>query len=244
MQNVQPMIIGHRGAAGEAPENTLSSFSLALEQGCQGIELDVHISADGRLMVCHDSTLNRTTDLTGPIHGMTAEDIRKADAGAWFAEKFRGEKIPYLEEVYELVPTGVMINVEVKEAYDGRIEPVLLEFLLRSGRMANTVVSSFDHKLLVRLKKQEPTLRIGLLYAANLVDHAIYAATLGVEVFSLHPYHELIEAYDVASATNHELAVYPYTANREEDYRRLIRSGVSGIITDYPARLAGILQNG
>ena len=174
---------------------------------------------------------------------MTSKEIRKADAGAWFGEDFRGEKIPYLEEVYDLVPTGVMINVEVKQSYNGHIEPVLLEFLLRSGRMADTVVSSFDHKLLVRLKKQEPSLRIGLLYEADLNDHAGYAATLGIEVFSLHPQHRLIGADDVAAAMNHGLAVYPYTANREEDLRVLIRSGVSGIITDYPARLADILQN-
>jgi glycerophosphoryl diester phosphodiesterase len=235
------MIIGHRGAAGEAPENTLGAFRLALEQGCQGIELDVHLSADGRLIVCHDETLDRTTDRSGRIHDMRAEEIREADAGAWFSEKFRGEKVPYLEEVFELTPPGIMINVEVKHIYGGRLEAVLLELLRRTGRLGDVVVSSFDHKLLARIKQQEAEIRIGLLYSADLINHAGYAELLGVPVFSLHPHHLLIGAEDVAEARRRGLAVYPFTANSEEDLRALIRQGVSGIITDFPARFAALL---
>ncbi|WP_274653233.1 glycerophosphodiester phosphodiesterase [Paenibacillus humicola] len=241
MDTNKPIIIGHRGAAGEAPENTLGSFRLAAEQGAHAVELDAHLSADGRLMVCHDATLDRTTDRSGWIGRMQAYEIREADAGVRFSEAYAGEKVPFLDEVFELLPAGMMINVEVKHAYGGKLAPVLLELLRRTDRLGSTVVSSFDHKLLAAIKKAEPAVRIGLLYAADLVDHAAYAASLGVDVYSLHPQHMLIGPDDTAEARRRGLEVYPYTANGEEELNRLIASGVSGIITDYPARLAALL---
>lgn len=237
----KPMIIGHRGAAGEAPENTLASFRLALEQGVHGIELDVHLSADGRLIVCHDPTLDRTTDGSGWIGRMNAADIRQYDAGSYFAVRFRGEKVPLLDEVFDLVPPGILINVEVKHSYDGRLEKALLSFLRERERLEQVVVSSFDHKCLYRMKQEEKGLRIGLLYAANLINHANYALMLGVGVHSLHPHHRLLEEEDVAKANSRGLATFPYTANDPDELHRLIRCGVTGIITDYPARLRDLL---
>ncbi|UJF31925.1 glycerophosphodiester phosphodiesterase [Paenibacillus hexagrammi] len=237
----RPLIIGHRGAAGEAPENTLASFELALKQGADGIELDVHLTQDGQIVVCHDPTLNRTTNGTGYIVQQSLESIQQLDAGAWFGDAFRGERVPTLREVFEAVPEGKLINVEVKHAYEGRMEHVLLSFLRRSGRMQDVVVSSFDHKCIKRLKVSEPELQVGLLYAANLIDHSAYAELLGVEVYSLHPHYEGIGASDIKLAVEKGLHVYPYTVNREEEYRRLIEAGVSGIITDFPARLADVI---
>ncbi|OXM17039.1 glycerophosphodiester phosphodiesterase [Paenibacillus herberti] len=242
MRNAQQTrVIGHRGAAGEAPENTLASFRLAADQGADMVELDVHLSADGKLIVCHDETLDRTSDQTGAIRDLTEYAIRNADAGNWFSSDFSGERIPLLEEVYEALPDSMEINVEVKDAAGSALDPVLLGFLREDGRLERTIVSSFDHKLLVRLKQAEPKLRIGLLYAADLIDHAGYAAGLNVEVYSLHPFHELIGARDTSDAVTSGLAVYPYTANRPEQWQRLLELGVSGIITDYPGELRNYL---
>ncbi|NEW04582.1 glycerophosphodiester phosphodiesterase [Paenibacillus sp. SYP-B3998] len=242
MERQKPIVIGHRGAAGEAPENTLASFALALEQGAEGIELDVHITKDGEIVVCHDPTLERTTNGAGCICEMTWDAVKQLDAGAWFSEAFRGERVPLLREVFALVPAGILINVEVKHSYEGRMEHALLDFLRKSGRLEDVVISSFDHKCIRRIKQAEPAAKVGLLYAANLLNHAAYAQQMDIDVFSLHPYFHSFDQDDVDGAAAAELAVYPYTVNRPEDYQRMIDYGVTGIITDYPGRLAEFLK--
>jgi glycerophosphoryl diester phosphodiesterase len=237
-----PIVIGHRGAAGEAPENTLGSFALAFKQEAEGIELDVHLTKDGKIAVCHDPTLDRTTNGSGLICEKSWSEIELLDAGSWFSEAYAGERIPLLSEVFELVPKGMLINVEVKNAYEGRMEKALLAFLREVKRFEDVVVSSFDHKVIQRLKRAEPALKVGLLYAANLVDHAGYAKLLEVEVYSLHPHYHSMDKSDIALATAAGLAVYPYTVNELSDYQRLTIAGVTGIITDFPGRLKAYLS--
>ncbi|WP_341278890.1 glycerophosphodiester phosphodiesterase family protein [Paenibacillus sp. FSL H8-0537] len=241
-QAKRPLIIGHRGAAGEAPENTLASFQLAADQGCDMVELDIHLSADDKLVVCHDATLDRTTTQTGLIRSMNYEAISKADAGSKFAEAFRGQRAPLLEEVYALLPKPIEINVEAKDSYNGALDEALDVFLQQPGRMERTVVSSFDHKLLARLKARMPELRIGLLYGAALIAPAAYAGLMGCEVFSLHPHYSGIDAEDTAEAAKAKIAVYPYTVNEEQDFLSLIDRQVDGIITDFPGRLKQLLD--
>ncbi|AZN39690.1 glycerophosphodiester phosphodiesterase [Paenibacillus albus] len=238
----RPIVIGHRGASGEAPENTRASFKLAAEQGSHMVELDIHMSEDGKLIVCHDDTLDRTTDISGAIRSLHSDVIRGADAGSWFSPAFAGEQVPFLEEVYDLLPKHVEINVEVKDSGGALFDEVLLNYLRGDNRMDRTVVSSFDHKLLHRLKQAEPELRIGLLYAADLIHHASYAALLETEVWSLHPEHSLIGADDAMDALAAGLRIYPFTANHPADWDPLISIGVTGIITDYPARLKEHLE--
>lgn len=242
MSTQQPIVIGHRGAAGEAPENTLRSFALAFEQGAEGIELDVHITKDGEIVVCHDTTLDRTTNGSGLICEKNLDEIKELDAGSWFSDAFIGERVPLLREVFEIVPRGFLINVEVKHAYEGLMEKALLSFLRESGRMEDVVISSFDHKVIQRIKLAEPDVKVGLLYAANLIDHAAYAQQIGVEVHSLHPYHHHFEKEDGDAAAGAGLATYPYTVNVTRDFKKMIDAGVTGIITDFPAKLKALLK--
>jgi glycerophosphoryl diester phosphodiesterase len=235
------MVIGHRGAAGEAPENTLASFQLALTQGADGIELDIHLSKDGEIMVCHDPTIDRTTNGNGYIVEMDAAEIKRYDAGGWFSEQYAGERIPTLAEVFDLVPEHIMINIEIKYAYQGQLETQLLDFLRKRNRLDHVVISSFDHKCMQRIKEAEPSVNIGLLYVANLLDHAGYAKTLS-DVYSIHPHYQLIEKADVLNAKAAGLRTYPFTINVEEDFRKMLEFGVSGIITDFPARLFHLLK--
>lgn len=237
------MIIAHRGAKGMSPENTLGAFKLGLEQGCEGIELDVHLSADGELIVIHDHTLDRTTDRKGAIAEKTLAEIKEADAGSWYSEAYKGEKVPTLAEVFDLVPASVMINIEIKAPGNG-MEQKLADFLSERGRIDNVVTSSFDHKSVRRLKLIEPKAKIGLLYANNLLDPTAYARSFDVEVYSLHPHFRAIDAEDVAKAVENGLKVYPYTANEVHDFKELNEKGVSGIITDFPGRLKEWLQGG
>jgi glycerophosphoryl diester phosphodiesterase len=237
------LVLGHRGCAGEAPENTLASFQLALEQGCDGIELDIHLSSDGQLIVCHDPTVNRTTDGKGWIYEMTLEQLKRLDAGAWFHESFRGERIPTLEEVFDLMPANQLINIEIKHSYGRRIEAKLAELLRANGRLENVVVSSFDHKSMVHFKQLLPELNIGLLYMENLVNHIKLAEMTGIPVHSLHPYYRNIDKEDVQSALDSGLCLYPYTINEEAQQKLFVQYGVTGIITDFPGRLRKLLED-
>lgn len=240
-----PLIIGHRGAAGEAPENTLASFRLALEQGADALELDVHMSADGDIIVCHDATVNRTTDGQGAIDRMSTAELRQLDAGRWFHERFAGERLPLLEEVFQLVPDNMMINVEIKCPYSTRLEERLLGLLREYGRMETVVLSSFSHRILGRLQAAEPELRVGLLYSADVAfPHRKLAELSGMNVYSLHPSYRLIGPEDVADSTAHGLQVYVYTVNDERSQLAAREAGVSGIITDYPGRLRDLLERG
>lgn len=239
----KPLIIGHRGAAGDAPENTLASFQLAVNQGADALELDVHLSSDGELIVCHDATITRTTDGTGAIEQMTVDELQRFDAGSRFDPRFAGERIPLLGEVFAAIPNWVMINVEIKCAYSDRLLARLTELLKQYERLSSVVVSSFDHKILVSLKHALPDLRIGLLYTANFASHRLMAEQSGVEVYSLHPYYKLIGAEDVREAVDHGLEVYPFTINDEDELRAALEAGVTGIITDFPGRLKQLLDS-
>jgi glycerophosphoryl diester phosphodiesterase len=109
----RPTIFAHRGASAHAPENTLAAFELALAQGADGIELDAKLSADEHVVVIHDATVDRTTDRHGRVKDMSLAELRSLDAGRFFAEKYRGEKIPTLEEVFEGVGKSTFVNVEL-----------------------------------------------------------------------------------------------------------------------------------
>ncbi|WJH32926.1 glycerophosphodiester phosphodiesterase [Paenibacillus sp. CC-CFT747] len=238
----KPLVIAHRGAAGEAPENTLAAFKLGLEQGCDAFELDVHLSKDGHIIVIHDGTINRTTNGTGAVADMTLEELRRYDAGSWFSEAYAGEKLPTLEEVFDLAPSGLMINVEIKGGIGAGMEETLVDLMRRKNRVETVVVSSFDFITLATLKKLEPTVRVGLLYDNRLEHHWKLPEAAGVETFSLHVAMRRLEAAHSADAQAHDYAVYPWTLNDETIMRKAISFGVDGIITDYPGRLRAILE--
>lgn len=124
------------------------------------------------------------------------------------------------------------------------MEHKLVEFLRRRNRLNHVIVSSFDHKCVRRIKQMEPEAKIGLLYQSNLLDPIAYALSFDVEVYSLHPYFQMLDAEDVRKAIENGLYVYPYTANEEKDLLRLSGFGVSGIITDFPGRLKALLKDG
>jgi glycerophosphoryl diester phosphodiesterase len=245
MNMTQPsvLVIAHRGAKGEAPENTLAAFRLGLEQGCDAIELDIHLSKDGEIIVIHDFTIDRTTNMKGVVNELTLLQLKQADAGCWFNSRFEGERIPTLEEVFDLVPPEVMINVEIKDSYDRMLEPTLVELMKRKNRVHNVVVSSFDHKSLMFLKLLLPEVKIGLLYEINPGSHVNLATGLGVPVFSLHPNFKRINREDIREALHKGIEVFPYTINDTSKMRQAIEYGASGIITDFPGKLREILLN-
>jgi glycerophosphoryl diester phosphodiesterase len=204
--------------------------------------LDVHLSKDGEIVVCHDAAIERTTNGVGLIRALTTAEIKRFDAGSWFSDRFAGQTIPLLTEVLDLVSEQTMINVEIKSDYNGQTVLKLVELLRNRNRLDHVVISSFDHTCLQRVKALEPKAKIGLLYAAEIPDPVAYVKQLGVEVYSLHPNFKLIRRTDIQQVKAAGMQIFPYTINKEKDYFEMMQSGVSGIITDFPARLVKYLK--
>lgn len=179
------IVVAHRGASAQAPENTMEAFRLAVEAGADAIELDVHLTADGQLAVIHDETLDRTTDRTGSVASLSMDDIREADAGATFsrpddaglpfAEK--GIRVPTLPEVLAWLPDGLGLVIEIKPraAADAVVEALKGHAVLGDGRLA---VISFDEGAIERVHELNPEIRTGyLLVPTQAIGPALAWAT-------------------------------------------------------------------
>lgn len=172
--NDQFEILGHRGAKGIAPENTLASFQVALDVGVDMIELDVHLSKDGELVVIHDPDLARTTGGSGLICDLSLKELKALDAAAKFngTVTYGTQRIPTLQEVYDLVQRQTRINIEIKTTEDGSrypgIERNVVEFVWQNEAIAYTIISSFDFPTLQEVQRLEPDL---VCYAGISTDY-------------------------------------------------------------------------
>ena len=227
---------GHRGTRGHAPENTLRSVRQALDLGADGIEVDVHW-ADGRLMVIHDDTLERTTDGFGLVAEKSFAYLRSLDAG-------EGERIPTLAEVFDVVHRRAIINVELKGA--GTAEPVVRiieHYVRRQGwRYGDFLVSSFDLAQIRSTKSLLPAVRTGALIQKVPPGQAEFAAQLGA--WSLHPSKRCVTSGLVADAHRRGLKVFVYTVNRPAEIVLMNHLGVDGMFTDYPERVVSFCDAG
>lgn len=239
---MSPIIIGHRGASGYAPENTFSAFQLAHEMGSHGIEFDVQLTKDGIPLVIHDETLDRTTNLRGQVSTFAWEELQQADAGGWMGDQWLGERLPLLQEVMEAY-SHLFLNIELKNSivpYPG-MEEIVIELLKRSCDLSKVIVSSFNPQSVLRLKQLEPQLRTGLLYEEEPSDVLEYALRLGVA--AVHPDYRLLTEEKVRLFQRQGLQVNTWTVNEPEDMKKMIRIGVDGIITNYPDRLRELLDS-
>lgn len=243
MPNTKPLVIAHRGSSKEAPENTMAAFRLALEQGCDAIEIDIHLSADRRIIVCHDATIDRTTNGTGAIKEMTAAQLRQYDAGSWFGESFAGERLPLLDEMLDLVPASIGINIEIKSYQNPDVIGTVLELLESRNRLDSVFFSCFGHDCMVRLKQAAPKARVGLLYDTDAAECLTYFKLQQVEGYSLHPHHACVDGSYIESAKAQGLQIYPWTVDEPERLRELIRAGASGIITNRPQLMRELLAD-
>ncbi len=235
------LIIAHRGASGYAPENTMAAFEKALEMGAEGIELDVHLTADGEIVVIHDHTIDRTSDGKGMVGALTLEEIRKYDFGAWFDPKFKGQRIPTLGEVFELLEDwDGLLNIEVKSGpilYPG-IEEKLVDMVKSWNFRGRIIFSSFNHYSLRDIKALDPSMEIGLLYMAGLVEPWKYAKDLNAQ--ALHPLYYNVVPELVAGCKENGIKLNPFTIDEENKMEMIMRAGVDGIITDYPDRALNV----
>lgn len=238
----KPLIYAHRGASGEAPENTIAAFRLAVEQGAEGIELDVQVSADGQLFVIHDETLDRTTNGSGLVVRHTADELKTLDASFKFPA-YRGESLPLLSEVLAfLEPTKLELNIELKNSviFYEELEEKAIRLVREHAMDRRVIFSSFNHYSVAKLTRIAPDIESAILYTAGLYEPWDYAAKVGAK--ALHPlfYSAVPEIVDGAHRAG--LKVRPYTVNEPDDIRRMIDAGVDAVITNYPARMKAILE--
>jgi glycerophosphoryl diester phosphodiesterase len=220
-------IIGHRGAAGHEPENTLISFKKALDLGVDMIELDVHVLATGELIVMHDNKVDRTTDGTGYVRDYTFSELRKLDAG-------HGEKIPLLSEVLDLVDKKVPMNIELKGLGTAKSAAELIkEYKQEKGWTDDLfIVSSFNHIELAEFIQLMPSIHTGALSEGILIGYAAFAEELGS--FSTNLSAEFVTPEFVDDAHKRNLEVFVYTINDESEIARMCALGVDGIFTNFP----------
>jgi glycerophosphoryl diester phosphodiesterase len=234
----RPVIFAHRGASAHAPENTLAAFELALAESADAIELDVKLSADGHVVVIHDGTIDRTTGAHGRVKDLSLADLRTLDSGSFFSEKFKNEKIPTLEEVFESVGKRTFINVELTNyntPRDHLVESVCT--LVKKFALQDSVMfSSFFALNLSKARGVLPEVPRGLLAFNGLLG--AWARSFGF-VFgkyqALHPYLKDTTPQQVQRVHRLNRRVHVWTVNAADDMRRLFNWGVDGIFTDDPA---------
>jgi glycerophosphoryl diester phosphodiesterase len=234
------LIFGHRGARGQAPENTMAAFQLALQQGVDGIELDVHLTKDGKVVVCHDHALEKTSNGKGWIHEHTRDDLQKLDFGSWFGAQFAGEKIPSLREVLQwAAATSLIVNIEIKNGpiiYEGIEEKV--SALVRECRMVDRVsVSSFYHPTLLKMKQLDPLITTGLLYASRPIDPWLQLRV--TDTNNIHPVWHYLDADWVLGTRPHGAKIFTWTINEMREWEHIRHLDVDGIMTDFPDRFVG-----
>ena len=228
------LIYAHRGASAYAPENTLEAYRMAVEMGAEGIELDVHLSKDGEIVVIHDSSVDRTTNGSGRVPDFPLQELKELDASNGM-EAYKGVKIPTLREVYELLqPFGTLVNVEIKsdESFYPGIEEKLLELEKEMGMAGRIIYSSFNHYTIANLRRLDPDVKLGLLYMSGLYEPWHYARHVGAQF--IHPFFpSLLVPGLAAGCLENGVGINAWTVDDPAMLELCLQSGAN-IITNVP----------
>ncbi|MCL6266434.1 glycerophosphodiester phosphodiesterase [Flagellimonas myxillae] len=248
-----PKIVGHRGAAGLAPENTLASFKRALDLKVDYIELDLHVSADGELIVIHDSNVKRTTDGEGEIADMTLQQIKQLDAGSWFGPEFGSEKVPTFEEVLDLVNGQCKILVELKWSKKGAYPSLvdkLLQLIQDRGVSDQLIIQSFERSYLEEITTSNNPVEIQqLIFGKSSILPIYFDTQLRFGSFepvagitSLNMFYLYLNKGWVNTNEQLGFGTGVFTINDENDMKKAATFGADLIITDFPDKAIKILR--
>lgn len=219
------IIIGHRGAAALKPENTLSSFEEALKY-VQAIELDVHVSKTGELVVIHDDTVDRTTNKKGYVKELTLKELKKLDAG-------NNERIPTLNEVLDLINNSAIVNIELKGKETALpVSEAIKSYLEKGWSKDNFLVSSFNFEELKEFSKLRPEIKLGVLI--EKVENDCFAFAKEINAFSINPSLKYIDKSFIEQAHQKGFKVFVWTVNTKKDAEKLKKFGADGFVTDCP----------
>lgn len=228
---------GHRGSSANAPENTIAAFRRAAQDGAKWVELDVALSADGKLVVIHDDSVDRTSNGTGKLGELTAAQISDLDGGNWFDPKFVGEKIPTLAEVISaLSDTGLNLNVEIKQhahhkSLDQLVDAVFEEISKRPAHM-QIMISSFDPECLKAMHRKDPSLELAMLWTRVPDDWEQKLAAISAT--SIHAYFKSLSIGLLEATTAKGIKVRAWTCNDPIELASFWQAGLAGVITDDP----------
>ena len=226
-------ITAHRGASKEAPENTLAAFRQAIDDMADYIELDVQMTSDGYIVVMHDTSAYRTTGVAKNITDMTYEEVKQLDAGYWFSDKYRGEKVPSFEEVLKLVKgstRSIKLNVEIKSSPESDIvAKKVVELIKKYSMEDDCVITSFDYDALLAVKNLDKDIQTG--YILSVAYGKFYEDTR-VDFFSVNASFLTKRVVDAIHNTGKQ--VYAWTVNNDTSIKNLANKGIDNIITDVP----------
>ncbi len=227
-------IFAHRGASYHCPENTMSSFKKAEQLGADGIEFDVQLSADGVPVVIHDRTLRRTTNGYGNVDSMTVNELQRLDAGSWFAQDYKHESIPTLQEVLNWSKqTDLLLNIELKSrGKESDLEKNVVASIMKHELANRVIISSFWKSSLKQIKLLNADLLTAILLEKSVDDSLAFAQKLNLE--AIHPNYKHVTKEYIDFIHSHNLKIRPYTVNNDRKMRRLVQWNVDAIITDRP----------
>lgn len=222
--------IAHRGAKGYEPENTLKSFQKALDLNADGIELDVHLSSDGYIIVMHDETIDRTTNGKGLVNTLSLHELKSFLIDSKL-------QIPTLKEVFDLVDKKCLINIELKGLGTASKVVALIEEYIseKNWNYEHFIVSSFDWNLLQETSNLNSKIQIGVLTETDL-DKALAFAEL-IKARAINPDYQLLNLENTKKMQEHGFLVLPWTVDDEEDIQKIKSYNVDGIISDFPDKL-------
>ena len=228
--NSKPLIIGHRGAKGHAPENTIKSIQKAIDLGVDGIEIDIFRCASGELVVFHDKYVDKLTDGNGSIEKMSLYNIKKLNV-------LGVEKIPTLKEVFDLIDGKVILNIELKGSSTSFLIHQLLNSYFKSSNWTKdkVFISSFNWNELEAFYQLNKEVRIAVLTEGDPIDALPIARKLNA--FAINPKHINLNKLNAAKLKDEGFSIYTWTVNKIIDINRMTKIGVDGIITDFPDRV-------
>lgn len=249
MPNYQ--IIAHRGANLFAPQNTIPAFKKALELGSDGLETDVHITKDGNAVICHNYSIDETSNGRGNISDRTLKELKSHDFGRYFSRKFKDTPLPSLDEFLEICKTDSLkiMNIELKHprTKNSPIVEKTLEAVKKHNLLDKLLISSFDQKLLIRAKEIEPECKTAYLYPYP--DSAVkcffvppYSLIKKIGADAVHPHQFFVNKSMVDKFHSMGVKVNAWTINTEEQIEKMFRCGIDGYITDSPADTREILE--
>lgn len=242
----ESLVIAHRGASSLAPENTMAALYAALRLGVDMVEIDVHRSSDGELVVIHDATVDRTTNGQGAVNRLTLAELQALDAGSWFGHSFENERIPTLREVLEAVRDKAVALVELKGQ---RTEVRTVELVRELGMSDQVFIQSFDFQQIQKAKEKAPEIPTIFLVrnpkhssepakaAQWMTNIAEFVGASGIAIRHNWFTPELMEC-----ASERNLEVFVWTVDKKADMHEFLKAGVQGIITNKPQDLLSLLD--
>ncbi|MFO7636966.1 MAG: glycerophosphodiester phosphodiesterase family protein [Clostridia bacterium] len=235
------LVYAHRGASGTMPGNTMAAFEKACEMGADGVTADVLFSKDHHIMVHHEAGLGQSDVGKGKIKDHTCFELRKLDMGVWFGESFKGQKMPYIEELLEFIKDKNMkLNIELKAGspHDAGIEEKLVSIVHKYGVEDQVVYSSINHYCLVFIKKLNPQAKICAITLCTMVNPWEYLKLHDFDGYE--PHYLSIHEKVIEKLKNRNIFVNVHTVNDHAHMERLVKAGASAIITDVPDKVIRI----